>query len=221
MDDRSHEGAARLVLGARPSDGLHGLDHRHRLPGQDAFVALELVDLEQAQVGRHDGPDAQCHHVTRHEFRDRYPARPAIPPDLGLMSNLSPKGRHGQLRPVFVEETQADAESDDHGDDHGIGAASGESRHQRRREQKDQDRVPELTEEDRCRTNPMRTECVGPEPTQSVRCFARREPFRTASETRKNLVGRKPCGSGQVQVFFGRASRHDHNGSFATRRGRR
>ena len=146
--------------GRRPVTGRHGLDHRHRLPGQDAFVALALVDVEQAKVGRNEGPDAERHHVTRNEVRDGHPTRLAVPPNLGLLSNLSPERRHGLFCPVFVEEAEADAEEDDHGDDDGVGATAGEPRHERRPKQKEQDRVPDLAEEDRRCPNPMHGERV-------------------------------------------------------------
>ena len=47
-----------------------------------------------------------------------------------------------------LKKPRPDAEGDDHGDDHRVGAAAGQPRHQRRPEQEDQDRVPDLTEED-------------------------------------------------------------------------
>ena len=143
--------------------GCHRLGHRHRLAGQHAFVALELVDLQQAEVGRHESADAKRYHVAGHEVRHRDPGRPSVPQDLGLVSDLAAEGGHRHLRPVLVEEAQTDAEGDDHRDDHRIGAATGQPRHQRRPEQEDQDRVPDLTEEDGGGTHPMRTERVRPE----------------------------------------------------------
>ena len=143
-----------------PRDGRHGLDHGHRLPGQNALVALALVDAEQAEVGRNESPDAQRHHVARYEVCDGHPARLAIPPNLCLLSDLSPKRGHGHFGPVLVEEAQADAEEDDHGDDHGIGAAAGQPRHERRPEQEEQDRVPNLAKKDGGCTHAMNGERI-------------------------------------------------------------
>ena len=106
MDDRPHEGASRLVQRLAAGDGRRRLGHWHRLAGQHAFVALEFVDLQQAEVGRYQGADAERHHVAGHKVRDRDPARPSVPADLGFLSDLGAEGGHRHLRPVLVEEAQ-------------------------------------------------------------------------------------------------------------------
>ena len=146
--------------GTRPVTGRHGLDYGHGLPGQDAFVALALVDAEQAEVGRNERSDAERHHVTRDEVCHGHPTRLAVSPNLCLLSDLSPERSHGPFCPVLVEESEADAEQDDHGDDHGIGASAGQSRHERRPEQKEQDRVPNLAKKDGRRTHAMNGERI-------------------------------------------------------------
>ena len=134
-----------------PGSSCNGFHHGHRFSGQDALVALALVDVEQTHVGRNQSSDAEYHHVTRYEVCDGDPTCLAIPPNLCLLANLSPKRSHGSFCPIFVEESEADAEEHNHGDDHGIGASAGEPRHERRPEQKDQDRVPNLAKKDRHR----------------------------------------------------------------------
>ena len=63
LDDRAHEAARRDTR-------LHcelGLLHRQRLAGEHRFVALELGDVEQANVGGNDVADAELHDVARHQ----------------------------------------------------------------------------------------------------------------------------------------------------------
>ena len=163
MDDRPHEGASRLVQRLVVGDGCHGFGHRHRLSGQHAFVALELVDLQQAEVGWHEGADAKRYHVAGHEVSHRNPGHPSVPEGLGLVSDLAAEGGHRHFGPILVEEAQTDAEGDDHRNDHRVRAATGQPGHQRRPEQKNQDRVPDLAEEDGAGTHLMRTERVRPE----------------------------------------------------------
>ena len=55
-------------------------------------------------------------------------------------------------------------------------------------EQKDQDRVAELTEEDGRCTNPMRAQRVGTEPTKSDGRFVGGETLRTAPKARENFL---------------------------------
>ena len=189
VDDRPHEGAARLVLRQTPGDGRDGLDHRHRLAGEHAFVALALVDVKQTQVGRHQGPDAKRHHVAWHQIRHGHPS-PPVPADLGLLPDLGPKGRHRELRPVFVEEAEADAEGDDDGDDHRVGATAGEPRNQRRAEQEDQDWVPNLAKENRSGMHTVHGECIRAEPTESFLHLVGCEPFGSTPEDGEDLVRR-------------------------------
>ena len=59
-----------------------------------------------------------------------------------------------------LKKPETDAEGDDHGDDHRIGAAAGQPRHQRRPEQQDQDRVPDLAKEDGGCTDTMNGERI-------------------------------------------------------------
>ena len=154
VDDRPHEHASRLIQRRAAGDRLDRLGDRHRLSGQHPFVALEFFDGQQAQIGRHQSPDTQRHHVAGHQVRDRNPARASVPQHLGFVADLASQGFHGHLGPVLVEEPQADAEGDDHHDDHGVGATAGQRRHQGRAEQHHQDRVADLTEQHRARHAP-------------------------------------------------------------------
>ena len=65
--------------GSLPAAAAGRLGHRHRLAGQHALVALQLVGRQQAQVSRDERADAQRHHVAGHQVRDRDPAPPARP----------------------------------------------------------------------------------------------------------------------------------------------
>ena len=107
VHDRPHEGTSRLVLclAARDADATDlatGIDSPVRMPSSHS----QLVDAEQAEVGRNERADAERHHVARHEVCDGDPARLAVPPDLGLLSDLGPERGHGHLRPVLVEEAR-------------------------------------------------------------------------------------------------------------------
>ena len=154
--------------GWRPVTGAADLATGIDSPVSTPFVALELVDLQQAEVGRNEVADAERHHVAGHEVRHRDPARPSVPANLGLLSDLGAERGHRHLRPVLVEEAQSDAEGDDHGDDHRVRAAAGQPRHQRRPEQEDQDRVADLAEEDSGGAHPVRAERVRPELAAAV-----------------------------------------------------
>jgi hypothetical protein len=77
--------------------------------------------------------------------------------------DLAAEGGHRYLRPVLVEEAQTDAEGDDHRDNHRVSATTGQPRHQRCPEQKNQDRVSDLSEKDGGGMHPMGSERVRPE----------------------------------------------------------
>ena len=189
---KAHPGwscAWRPVTGA--TDLATGIDSPVRTPSSHSSSSTS----QQAEVGRHEGADAERHHVTGHEVRHRDPARPPVPSDLGLLSDLGAEGRHRHLRPVLVEETQTDAEGDDHGDDHRVGAAPGQPRHQRRPEQKDQDRVSDLAEEDGGGAHLMRPSDVRPELSQPFRHLVGREPVGAAAQAREHLAGERPAAS--------------------------
>ena len=108
--ERPHERARRQVerrVAGRVRVGRLGRDLR--LAGQHGLVALELVDLEQAQVGRDDVADAQMHDVARHDLGDVDLGRLPVAIDEGEVADLRVQRLDGLLRAVLVEEAQADA----------------------------------------------------------------------------------------------------------------
>jgi len=145
--------------------GCHGLGHRHRLSGQHAFVALELVDLQQTEVGWHDATDAKRYHVAWHEVGHRNPDRPSVPEDLGLVSDLAAERGHRHLGRYSLKKPRPTLRATMTAMITAFRPATGQSRHQCRPEKKDQDRVPDLAEEDGGSTHTVRTERVGPEPS--------------------------------------------------------
>jgi hypothetical protein len=64
------------------------LDRRHGLAGQDGLVALQLVGLQQPQVGGDHVADAQGHHVAGHQFADVKALLAAVAPDQGLVADV-------------------------------------------------------------------------------------------------------------------------------------
>jgi hypothetical protein len=102
-----------VILVLVPGDGVRRLDRWHRLAGQHALIALELIDRQQPQVGWEDVTDAQRDYVAGHQVKHGYPASLPVPADLGLMPDLGTQRSHRRLCAVLVEEPEAHAESDD------------------------------------------------------------------------------------------------------------
>ena len=113
-----------MTAGRPPSrlgDRLRCLDRGHRFAGEDCLVALELVGLDDPQVGRHDTADPQRHDVTRDEQAHVKRALPAVPPDQRLVVDVAMESGDGIGGAVLVDEAEADAQQHDRADDSRVG----------------------------------------------------------------------------------------------------
>src|SRR5581483_1277996 len=80
-----------------------------RLAGQQRLVALELVNIDQAQVGRNHVPYAQVHEVTRHDLGHVHLRRLPVTIDDGQVADLRVQRLDRLFRAELVEEAQPDA----------------------------------------------------------------------------------------------------------------
>ena len=87
------------------------------LTRQHGFVAFELVRCQQAQVGGHHVADTQVHDVARNDLRHVHLDRQAVALDEREVPDLGVQSLDRLLRPVLVEEAQADAHRHDAADD--------------------------------------------------------------------------------------------------------
>lgn len=75
---------------------------RHRLPGEDSFVAFETAGFQQPQVGRHHIAQRQLHHITWDQLGDVDAHCAAITERDSLVADLGMQRRNGTLRAVLV-----------------------------------------------------------------------------------------------------------------------
>jgi len=85
------------------------------------------------------------------------------------MVDLGPERGHRRLGAVLVDEAEPHAQRHDDGDDHRVGATAGQSGHQRRPQQQDEDRVPDLAQQHRPGPHLMGGQDVVAEPAEPRR----------------------------------------------------
>jgi hypothetical protein len=149
VDHGTHERARGQVDGGVTSgDRVGRLDRRDGLAGQDGLVALQLVGLQQPQVGRDHIAHAQGHHVARHQVTHVQALLAAVAPDQGLVADACVQRGDRHLGAVLVDEAQPHAQDDDRGDDGPVGGVAGGGGDARGGQQQDQQRVAELAAQD-------------------------------------------------------------------------
>ena len=137
----AHEGRST----GRRGDRGGRLDRRDGLAGEDGLVALQLVGLQQPQVGGDQVTHAQGHHVAGDQLAHVQTLLFAVAPDQGLVADVGVQRGDRQLRAVLVDEAQPHAQDDDRGDDRPVGGVAGGRGDACRGEQQDEQRVAELT----------------------------------------------------------------------------
>ena len=170
VDDGAHEGAVRPVRATLPrrtaaTDLATGSDSPVSTPSSHSSSSTSSSRRSAGTSApmRSDttSPGTRSATGTRH-------GRP-VADDLGVVADLGPERGHRHLGPVLVDEAQADAQRHDHGDDHRVGAAAGQSGHQRRPQQEDQDRVPDLAQQHRAGPHLVGGQDVVTEPAEPRR----------------------------------------------------
>ena len=193
----AHPGRSRPDL---DSVGADLLRHWHRLTGEHCLVTLELVDLQQAEVGRHERrrPAATRRHRARGSMTSRR-CSPAVTPDVRLPLDPGVQLSHRDFCPVLVDEPQPDAQRHDDGDDHGISRIAGQSGNRGRDEQQQQERVADLRRQDREGAHLVSAQGIRPELSKSLRCFGRGEACVGCPEARQHIAERHRRGEVQVE----------------------
>ena len=178
-DQRAHEGARTQIQRRLPRRlRLRRLLARPRLTGQHRLVTLELMHLEQPQIGRNHIANPQMHDVTRDELRNRELRRSPIAINHPEMLDLGMQLLNRLLRAVLVEEAQTDAHRHNRADDHRLRQVADHSRHDSRNEQQQQQVTAQLTDEHRQGTDPVRSQNIRPVNAQaSPRLRARKTPI--------------------------------------------
>ena len=175
--ERAHEGARAQIQGRVPRRlGLGRLLGRPRLARQHRLVALELVHLEQPQIGGNHIPDPQMHDITRDELRHSDLGRSAVAIDRGKMLDLGMQLLDRLLRAVLVEEAQTDAHRHDRADDQRLRQVADHRRDHRRDEQQQEQVAAQLTGEHRPGTDPVRGQHVRPVDPQAPTRLALERP---------------------------------------------
>ena len=198
-DDGSHEGARRQL--ERRLWVRHRLDvllRRRRLAGEDGLVALQSLRLEQAQVGGHHVADADADDVARYELghvddvSGPLPQRDDRVPELRVQRVDSARGA------VLAHEPEPDTEPADQEDDDRVRPLAEERRRDRRSEEQEQERVPQLADEDGDRPGAVAAQRVRPDALEACSRFRRREPVAARIEGAQHVLGRHRGGVGQV-----------------------
>ena len=183
----SQEGATWLIQGCMPDHGVGSFGRRHRLSGQHALVAFQLFHAQQAQIGRDDVAKADDDDVTRNKLCDRHAHRSSISPNFRFVPYLRAQSLHRSFGPIFVEESQANAQSNDHRDDDGVRSASGQSRNQCGDEQKHENGIAHLAPQNGAGTNLVSPESVRPDECRPPGHFLRCQPFEASAQGDENV----------------------------------
>ena len=188
---------------------------RPRLAGQHRLVALELVHLEQPQIGRNHIADPQMHDITRNQLCHGDLGRSAVAVDRGKMLDLGMQLLDRLLRAVLVEEAQTDAHRHDRADDQRLRQVADHRRDHRRDEQQQEQVAAQLTDEHRPGTDPVRGQHVRPvDPQTPARLGARKTRIGRA-ELAQHIRHRQRRGGGELELLrLGRRSvrRRDRSG---------
>ena len=202
LHERAHEDARAQIQGRVPRRlGLGRLLGRPRLAGQHRLVALELVHLEQPQIGGNHIPDPQMHDITRDELCHSDLGRSAVAVDRGKMLDLGMQLLDRLLRAVLVEEAQTDAHRHDRADDQRLRQVADHGRDDRRDEQQQQQVAAQLTGEHRPGTDPVRGQDVRPvDPQAPARLGARKTRIGRA-ELAQHIRHRQRRGGGELELL--------------------
>jgi hypothetical protein len=104
-----------------------------------------------------------------------------------------------QLGAVLVEEPQPNAHTNDQQNDQRAGALTHGKRGQRRGHEQDQQRIAQLTHQNRKRPRPMAAQRIGPDLCQPRLCLVARETVDRARQAPQHIVGRERGGRRQRQ----------------------
>ena len=174
-DHRPHERDVGRTLLTR-TDRFARLLDRGGLAGQDALVALEAVDLEESDIGRHQFAEREANHVTGHQVCDVDTHVPAVSDHHSGVSHRGMQRCGGSFRAVLVDEAEPDAEREDDADDGGLCVVAEKIGQQSCRGQQAEHRVGELTAQDGERADVVGADHVGSESGTSRRGFGARQP---------------------------------------------
>ena len=144
VHDCAHERAAGKVERGVAAAGRGRLRSRYRLAGQHRLVALEVVRLQQPQVGGDDVSHTQSNEIARHELDDVDLLRLPIALDQGGAVDLGVKRLDRPLGAELVHKAEPYAQADDRQDDSGIRRLAHRSRDSRRRDEQNQQEAAEL-----------------------------------------------------------------------------
>jgi hypothetical protein len=136
------------------------LRRRDGFSREHGLVALEAIRLEQAEIGRDHVADAERHDVPGHDRGDVHSAGPAIAEDQRLVPDACVQHGDRALRPKLVGESENHGERDDREDDRGVDRLTRQERNDRRRGEKDEQRVIELSRENENRAYDGISNCI-------------------------------------------------------------
>ena len=206
--ERAHEHARAQIQRRVPRRlGLGRLLGRPRLAGQHRLVALELVHLEQPQIGGNHIPDPQMHDITRNELCHGDLGRSAVAIDRGKMLDLGMQLLDRLLRAVLVEEAQTDAHRHDRADDQRLRPVADHRRDDRRDEQQQQQVAAQLADEHRPGTDSVRGQNVRPVDAQAPARLAARKTRIGRAELAQHIRHRQRRGGGELELLrLGRRS---------------
>ncbi len=101
-------------------EGIGVLGNRERLAGEGRFVAMEVVDVEEAEIGRHAVAGLEQDHVAGNELRGGHAKLASSATHDGLGGDHATEGFDGLFRPAFLDEADDRVDQDHAEDDAGI-----------------------------------------------------------------------------------------------------
>ena len=149
-DARSEEGEAVAIIGTgRPERGAAGILGRGcRLARERRLVDVQVVGVDDPDVGRHDVSRAQQHEVVADDVvhGDLLPG--PVADDGRVQRQAGLEGGHRGLGPGLLDEAQHRAQGDDREDDAGRHRVAHDQADQARRDKDEHERARDLGDED-------------------------------------------------------------------------
>ncbi len=204
---RDHEPEHRALLGDRAGIGdvADLLVGRQGFPGERRLIDAQVVALEQLDVGRDDGAEAQPHHVAGHQLACVDLAPVAVAPHPGFQREGFLQLLDGVAGLVLLPEPDQRVEQQENEDDDKVGPVADHGGQHRGDLGHPRNRAPEIAQDFQQDAAPRGLDRVWPVAAPARSGIGRRKPLRPAvqflEETRRVLafepepVGRRPAGA--------------------------
>ena len=173
-------------------DGFNVFRDRRRFARQHRLVRFQVVRIDEAGIGRHPVALRHADHIAGHEFgRVQFPFQ-SVAPRARPCANVAFQALKHGLRFVFLPETKRRVHRDREEDGRGVGPVVQDERNAARRDERDDERTPELVGKNPQARQPAdRHDGVRSESFRASFCFVRTQTARRRGKRRKRVLARQ------------------------------